>query len=47
MQFFLWFQYINAAESRVYLVDPLHHSREQAESDHAANKFKYLCNFSY
>ncbi len=47
MHFFLWLQYSNAAESRVYLVDPLHNSAEQAESDLAANKFKYLCNFIY
>ncbi|RXN38611.1 hypothetical protein ROHU_013910 [Labeo rohita] len=34
------FLYINAAESSVYLVDPLDNSAEQAESDLAANKFR-------
>ncbi|RXN14389.1 hypothetical protein ROHU_028668 [Labeo rohita] len=35
------FLYINAAECSVYLVDPLDNSAEQAESDLAANKFRF------
>ncbi|KAK1902031.1 Autophagy-related protein 2 [Dissostichus eleginoides] len=34
-------EYINAEESTVYLADPARNSAEQAESDNAANKFRY------
>ena len=43
---FLCLQYINAAESSIYLVDPATNYNEQEESDSAAKKFWYLLSIS-
>lgn len=41
------FQYINAAEKNVYLVDPARRSTELTDSDHAAKRIWYLRNFNH
>lgn len=39
------FQYINAVNSTVYLIDPSRSSKEEAESIRATNKFRYILVF--
>ena len=38
--FLFWLQYISAADSTVYVVDPASSATEQAESDKAAKRLR-------